>query len=86
MDYVLRRLLRAGMKRGRQGDWTWFALAGAAYVLRRVLSAPRGKVSTVTVEPGETVLISVRDAKSPAGSGAGVLAAVGAGAGNDDLG
>lgn len=61
MDLILRRILRAGMQRGLADNWTWFLLAAAAYVLRRTLSARGGTVSTYSVAPGETLLISVRD-------------------------
>jgi hypothetical protein len=47
------------------GDWAWLALAGAAFVLRRALRDGGGPVSSVTVAPGEQVLITVRDPKAP---------------------
>jgi hypothetical protein len=61
MDLLLRRFLRAGVRRGLGGNWYWFLLAGATFFLRRVLNDRAGAVSTVTVAPGEQVLISVRD-------------------------
>ncbi len=61
MDVLLRRFLRAGIRRGLGGNWYWFLLAGATFLLRRVLNDRAGAVSTVTVSPGEQVLISVRD-------------------------
>jgi hypothetical protein len=66
MDALLRRLLRTGMRRGLGGEWSWLALAGAAFVLRRVLSDGGGKVSRLEVKPGEQVLISVRDGRAMA--------------------
>ncbi len=63
MDLLLRRFLRAGVRRGLAGNWYWFALAGSTYVLRRVLNDRTSVVSTVTVAPGEQVLITVRDPK-----------------------
>lgn len=64
MDYLLRRFLRAGVRRGIGGNWYWFFLVGATWFLRRVLNARPGAVSSVTVAPGEQVLISVRDPKA----------------------
>ena len=66
MDVLLRRFLRAGVRRGLAGNWYWFLLAGATFFLRRVLNERPGSVSTVTVAPGEQVLISVRDPHAPA--------------------
>ncbi len=66
MDILLRRFLRAGVRRGLAGNWYWFLLAGATFFLRRVLNERPGAVSTVTVAPGEQVLISVRDPHAPA--------------------
>jgi hypothetical protein len=64
MDLLLRRFLRAGVRRGLGGNWYWFLLAGATFMLRRVLNDRAGAVSTLTVAPGEQVLISVRDRSS----------------------
>jgi hypothetical protein len=61
MDVFLRRFLRAGVRRGLAGNWYWFLLAGATFFLRRVLNDRTNLVSTVTVSPGEQVLITVRD-------------------------
>jgi hypothetical protein len=66
VDILLRRFLRAGVRRGLAGNWYWFLLAGATFFLRRVLNERPGAVSRVTVAPGEQVLISVRDARAPA--------------------
>jgi hypothetical protein len=65
-DILLRRFLRAGVRRGLAGNWYWFALAGATFFLRRVLNDRTSPVSTVTVSPGEQVLITVRDRNAPA--------------------
>jgi len=43
------------------GNWYWFLLAGATFFLRRTLNDRSSPVSSVTVKPGEQVLISVRD-------------------------
>ncbi len=61
MDILLRRFLRAGIRRGLAGNWYWFLLAGATFFLRRVVNDRSGAVSTFTVSPGEQVLITVRD-------------------------
>jgi hypothetical protein len=61
VDALLRRLLRAAMRRGMAGDWTWLVIAASAYVLRRALRDRGGVVSTLRVSPGEQILISVRE-------------------------
>jgi hypothetical protein len=61
MDVLLRRFLRAGVRRGLAGNWYWFLLAGATFFLRRVLNDRTSLVSRVTVSPGEQVVIAVRD-------------------------
>jgi hypothetical protein len=63
MDALLRRLVRAGMRRGLGGEWAWLALAATAFVLRRALLDPGAKVSRIEVKPGEQLLISVHDGK-----------------------
>ena len=65
MDVLLRRFLRAGVRRGLAGNWYWFLLAGATFFLRRVLNDRTSAVSSVTVLPGEQVLITVRDRNAP---------------------
>ena len=64
MDLLLRRFLRAGVRRGIGGNWYWFFLVGATWFLRRVLNDRTSAVSSVTVAPGEQVLITVRDPKA----------------------
>jgi hypothetical protein len=61
MDVLLRRFLRAGVRRGLAGNWYWFLLAGATFFLRRVLNDRTSLVSRVTVSPGEQVVVAVRD-------------------------
>jgi len=65
VDILLRRFLRAGIRRGLAGNWYWFMLAGATFFLRRVLNDRSSVVSSVTVAPGEQLLITVRDPKAP---------------------
>jgi hypothetical protein len=64
VDLLLRRFLRAGIRRGVAGNWYWFLLAGATFFLRRVLNDRSSPVSSVTVSPGEQILITVRDRTS----------------------
>jgi hypothetical protein len=68
MDFLLRRFLRAGVRRGLAGNWYWFLLAGSTFLLRRVLNDRRSVVSSLTVTPGQQVLITVRDPNAPADS------------------
>jgi hypothetical protein len=65
MDALLRRLIRSGFRKGIAGNWSWLALAGATFVLRRTLNDRGGKVSTLKVSPGEQLLITVRDRNAP---------------------
>lgn len=66
MDVLLRRFLRAGVRRGLAGNWYWFLLAGSTFFLRRALNQKSGAVSSVTVAPGEQILITVRDRNTTA--------------------
>jgi hypothetical protein len=75
MDFVLRRLVKAAMRRGMTGNgMAWVVLAGAAFVLRRALNDTGGTVSKLKVAPGEQLLITVRDAGAPVLVSAGVAA------------
>jgi hypothetical protein len=65
VDLLLRRFLRAGVRRGIAGNWYWFLLAGATFFLRRVLNDRSSAVSSVKVSPGEQLLITVRDPNTP---------------------
>ncbi len=65
LDVLLRRLLRAGVRRGLGGYWYWFLIAGATFFLRRVLNDRTSVVSSVTVSPGEQLVITVRDHNAP---------------------
>ena len=68
MDALLRRLLRAAVRRGLAGDWTWLVIAACAFTLRRALKDKGGVVSTLRVSPGEQILISVREYDAPPAS------------------
>ena len=65
MDALLRRLVRAAVRRGLAGDWTWLVIAGSAFVLRRALRPKDDIVSSLRIAPGEQILISVRNADDP---------------------
>jgi hypothetical protein len=65
MDALLRRFLRAAVRRGLAGNWTWLIAAAFAFVLRRALNDKGGVVSTLKLSPGEQVLISVRAHDAP---------------------
>jgi hypothetical protein len=80
VDALLRRLLRAAVRRGLAGDWTWLVIAACAYILRRSLNDKGGVVSALRISPGEQVLISVRDYDAPAVD----FSALGAGPVDDD--
>lgn len=57
MDALLKRLSRAGLRRGLTGEhWAWLVLAGAAYLLRRA-RRPEEAVTTLAVAPGERYLV-----------------------------
>lgn len=72
MDVLLRRLLRAALRRGMADqNWTWFVIAGCALVLRRGMGDRGALVSSLKISPGEQVLITVRDRTTPAGEPAG---------------
>jgi hypothetical protein len=65
VDALLRRLLRAAVRRGLAGDWTWLAVAASAFVLRRALRPKDDLVHSLRLSPGEQILISVRDPLDP---------------------
>jgi hypothetical protein len=71
MDVLLRRLLRAAVRRGLAGDWTWLVIAACAYVLRRALNDEGDVVSSLRIAPGEKLLISVREWDAPPFAGEG---------------
>lgn len=61
MDTILRRLARAGFRRGMEGQhWAWFALALAAFVLRRARRVT-DDVTTLELRPGETYVVTLAD-------------------------
>lgn len=65
MDALLRRFLRAAVRRGLAGNWSWLVVAACTFILRRALKDKGGVVSTIRVSPGERLLISVRDPRAP---------------------
>jgi hypothetical protein len=65
VDLLLRRLLRAGVRRGMAGDWIWLVFAASAFLLRRALRPRDALVHSLHIEPGEQILISVRGADDP---------------------
>jgi len=65
VDALLRRLLRAALRRGIAGNWTWFVIAVCGYVLRRALRDKGGVVTKLRVSAGERLLISVHDPDAP---------------------
>jgi hypothetical protein len=75
VDALLRRLLRAAVRRGLAGDWTWLVIAACAFVLRRSLADKGGVISTLRVAPGEQILISVRAYNDPPSAAAAPAAA-----------
>ncbi len=65
MDVLLRRLVRAAVRRGLAGDWVWLVIAACAFVLRRALNDEGDVVSSLRIAPGEKILISVREWDAP---------------------
>jgi hypothetical protein len=66
MDALLRRLLRSALRRGMADrNWAWFVIAASAFVLRRTLADKGGVVTSLTLNPGEQVLITVREHDEP---------------------
>ena len=61
MDSLLRRLGRSGLRRGLRGEhWAWFALALAAYVLRRA-RRPDDDAVRLSVRAGERYEVLLSD-------------------------
>jgi hypothetical protein len=71
LDGVLRRFVKAEVRRGLAGNWYWLLLAGSTYFLRRVLNDRKIVVSNVTVSAGEQLVIAVRDRKTNGNNGNG---------------
>jgi hypothetical protein len=65
VDALLRRLVRAAVRRGIAGNWAWLVIGLCTFVLRRVLADKGGVVSSLKISPGEQVLITVRDRNDP---------------------
>ncbi len=61
MDYLLRRLARAGFRRGVAGEhWAWLALALTAFVLRRA-RRPVDDAVSLRIRRGERYVVSLSD-------------------------
>jgi hypothetical protein len=68
VDYLLRRLARAGLRRGMAGEhWAWLAIAGAAFLLRRSRRQADAVVLSRAIRPGERYLVTLSDPKAPTG-------------------
>jgi hypothetical protein len=65
VDALLRRLVRAAVRRGLAGDWTWLAIAAGAFVLRRALRDRDDLVTSLKLVPGEQILITVHNYDDP---------------------
>lgn len=62
MDGLLRRLARAGLRRGMAGEhWSWLVLALAAFALRRARQPERARVVSLPVRPGERYLVTTSE-------------------------
>jgi hypothetical protein len=67
VDYLLRRLVRAGTRRGMRGEhWAWFAIAAGAFVLQRARRREDPLVYSQRVNAGDRLLVSIRSPKSQA--------------------
>lgn len=60
IDVVLRRLSRAGIRRGLAGGhWAWWVIAGAAFVLRRARRREDLR-TTIDLKSDERYLVTLR--------------------------
>jgi len=65
MDMLLRRLWRVSFRRGFSGDgWSWLILGGAAYLLQRSRRESTTPLKTLTLSPGESVVVQVTAPRS----------------------
>jgi hypothetical protein len=55
-------------------NWAWFVIAGCAFVLRRGFRGRGAVVSSLKLSPGEQILISVRDRRTPVNGAASTAA------------
>jgi hypothetical protein len=54
METLLRRLSRAGLRRGLGGEgWAWLLLAASAFTLRRAMRESPATVAVLRVRPGD---------------------------------
>lgn len=71
MDMVLRRLWRVSFRRGLGGDgWSWFLLGGAAYLLHRSRRESTTPLESLTLSPGESVVVRVSQPRTQRRRGA----------------
>lgn len=60
MDWLLRRLSRAGFRHGMAGEhWAWLVLAAAAYLLRRARRDGHDPILSRRLHPGERYLVTL---------------------------
>jgi hypothetical protein len=60
MDALLRRLARAGLRRGLAGEhWAWLLIAGAAYVLRRA-RRPSERMARIRLRANDRYLVTLQ--------------------------
>lgn len=62
LDAILRRLMRQANSRALSGDYmAWFWVAGAAWFFLRARRRPPGQVFSVRMNPGDRMVVAVRD-------------------------
>ncbi len=68
MDRILGFLVSRAVRRGRGGEPIWWAVAGAAWMVRRTLKSRDNVAWSGRVEPGQRLVIAVGDRSTPAPS------------------
>ena len=71
MDRILARLVSRAARRGFAGEPIWLAVAGAAWLVRRSRNREAAVVWKGKVSPGERLVITTTDPRSPEASGTG---------------
>ncbi|HLN15901.1 MAG TPA: hypothetical protein VK277_04010 [Acidimicrobiales bacterium] len=60
MDYLIRRLVRAGTAKGvGEGRWAWLVLAGTVWLFRRARRQHGALVTMRRLSPGEGVAVTI---------------------------